>query len=431
MRTFLRRTRPTAVVLSAALVLAACATDDDAADDTPPAEAPAEGDETSDTDTDSDTDDGMDHSEDGEAAEGELTAERIRADLSHILAEHVVFAGLATSAAIGGDAEGFEQASTALTEGNSVRLADYVGSVYGDETRDVFLDLWNSHIGMFVDYTQGAASGDQAAADAAVDELVGYTETLAAAFEDVTGGALPADASQPGILEHVTTLQAAVDAQIDGDADAAFTNLREAAGHMDMLAVALAGAIAEQNDIPGDASSDLAAARSQLNTLLAEHVWLAGAATGNALAGDDAAFGAAATALTEGNSGDLAALVGRFYGEDTQAVFLDLWNSHIGMFVDYTTGVGADDQAAQDQAVAELTEYVTTLAAVFEDVTEGELPASASAPLIEEHVLTTKAVVDAQAAGDDWYAAALEAGQHMEMIADPLFEAIARQQGAA
>ncbi|WP_052664106.1 hypothetical protein [Nitriliruptor alkaliphilus] len=429
MRTFLRRTRPAAVVLSAALVLAACTTtDDDTADGTAPAEAPAEGDE--DTDTD-DGMDGMDHSEDGEAADGDLTAEQIRTDLSHILQEHVVFAALATDAAIAGNEEGFGQAATALTEGNSVRLADYVGSVYGDETRDVFLELWNSHIDMFVRYTQAAAGGDQAAADAAVEELVEYSETLAAVFDDVTDGALPAEGSQPGILEHVTSLKEAVDLQIAGDADAAFTQLREAAAHMDMLAVALAGAIAEQHGIAGDASSDLAAARSKLNSLLAEHVWLAGAATGNALAGNDAAFGAAAAALTEGNSADLAALVGQFYGEDTEAVFLDLWNSHIGMFVDYTTGVATGDQDAQVQAVAELTEYVATLASVFESVTEGELPASASAPLIEEHVLSTKAVVDAQAAGDDWYAAALEAGQHMEMIANPLFEAIARQQGAA
>jgi hypothetical protein len=41
---------------------------------------------------------------------------------------------------------------------------------------------------------------------------------------------------------------------------------------------------------------------------------------GNAIAGNDAAFGAAAGALTTGNSADLAALVGQFYGEDTEAV---------------------------------------------------------------------------------------------------------------
>ncbi len=425
MKIFLRRTRPAAVVLSAALVLAACGT----GDDTEPMDDTME--EPADDDLADDDMDDMDHDDD-QAAEGELTAEQIRADLSQILAEHVVFAALTVDAGLthGLDSEEFGQAATALTEGNSVELADYVGSVYGDETRDTFLDLWNSHIDMFVDYTEGAATGDDEQADAAVEELLGYTETLAAVFEDVTDGELPAEASQPGIEMHVTTLKDVVDARIDEDFDATFAGLREAAGHMDNLGEALAGAIATQNDIPGDASGDLAAAQAQLNVLLSEHVWLAGAATGNALAGNDAAFDAAATQLTEGNSADLAALVGTFYGEDTEAVFLDLWNSHITMFVDYTVGIAEDDEAAQETAVNELLGYVDTLAAVFEDVTEGELPADASTPLIEEHVLTTKDVVDTQAEGGDWYASALEAGQHMRMLANPLFEAIGRQQGA-
>lgn len=426
MKTFLRRTRPAAVVLSAALVLAACGDngDDGATDDTD-IEAPDDDVEADEADADADMDE-MDHGDD----DGELSAEQIRADLSQILAEHTVFAALAVDAGLthGLDSTEFGQAATALTEGNSVTLADYVGSVYGDEVRDTFLGLWNSHIDMFVDYTEGAATGNQEQADGAVDDLLGYTEDLAEVLEQVTG--LDASASQPGIEEHVLTLKDVVDARIEEDFDATFANLREAAGHMDMLGAALADAIATQNDIPGDANGDLASAQAQLNLLLSEHVWLAGAATGNALAGNDAAFGAAATQLTEGNSADLAELVGVFYGDDVEATFLDLWNSHIGMFVDYTTGVATDDEAAQEQAVNELTAYVATLAEVFDGVTEGELPADASAPLIEEHVLTTKDVVDAQAAGEDWYAAALEAGQHMRMIANPLFEAIGRQQGA-
>ena len=49
-----------------------------------------------------------------------------------------------------------------------------------------------------------------------------------------------------------------------------------------------------------------------------------------------------------------------------------------------------------------------------------------SADLTTDHVLTTKAIVDAQAAGD-WTAAATAdrtAGQHMVMIGDPLAKAI-------
>ncbi|MFP5309560.1 MAG: hypothetical protein ACLGIR_08280 [Actinomycetes bacterium] len=421
MKTFVRRTRPAAAVLAASLVLAACGgaedteptnteTSEPAAEETTPAEEP---------ETETET----------EAAEAGITAELLRTELNLLLQEHVIFAGAATGAAIAGDEDGFNQAAAALTEGNSVKLADLVGSVYGQEVRDTFLELWNSHIGMFVRYTQGAASGDQEAADAAVAELTEYVTTLASVFEQVTG--LPADASAPLIEEHVLSLKEAVDLQIAGDAPGAFASLREAASHMDMIAGPLAGAIASQQGLEGDASSDLAAARSALNATLAEHTWLAGLATGAAVKGDTATFEAAAGALTEGNSVALADLVGTFYGEETRDTFLELWNSHIGMFVAYTQGAAGGDQAAADAAVADLTEYVTTLASVFETVTEGNLPASASAPLIEEHVLTTKAVVDAWVAGGDGYAELLEAGAHMKMIANPLFDAIVAQQTGA
>ena len=55
-----------------------------------------------------------------------------------------------------------------------------------------------------------------------------------------------------------------------------------------------------------------------------------------------------------------------------------------------------------------------------------DLPKDALTALITDHVLTTKAIVDAQAT-EDWTAASaadLEAGDHMQMLADPLAKAI-------
>ena len=55
-----------------------------------------------------------------------------------------------------------------------------------------------------------------------------------------------------------------------------------------------------------------------------------------------------------------------------------------------------------------------------------DLPKDALASLTTEHVMTTKAVVDAQGAGDAAGAAKADrtAGMHMRMIADPLAAAI-------
>ena len=79
----------------------------------------------------------------------------------------------------------------------------------------------------------------------------------------------------------------------------------------------------------------------------------------------------------------------------------------------------------QDKAVQDLTTvYIPAFAKFLAGATD--LPEDALANLTKEHVLTTKAVVDAQAT-TDWTAAAAAdrtAGQHMAMIADPLAKAI-------
>jgi hypothetical protein len=425
-----RRARSLAAGLAAVMILAACADDadttaDDTADPEPAAEVEDDVDEPEEMEEDAD-DDMADHDmDDMDVAAVDISAEQLRATLNRLLQEHVYLAGFATGEALGGNEAGFEAAATQLTQNNTGDIADLVGAVYGDDVREQFFGFWNSHIDMFVDYTLATAEGDEAGQDDAVERLLGYAEELANTFETLTDGELPASAAQPGIEMHVTTLKDAVDAQAAGDADAAFTNLREAAHHMDNLAEALAGAIAAQNGLEGDASSDLAGVRSELNALLQEHVYLAGAFTGQALTEGDSVE-AAQNALLAGNTEDLADLVAAVYdGRIERDDFVQFWNSHILMFVAYTEGVAAGDQDAQDAAVADLQAYGADLAQAFDDLTLGNLPADASTPLIVEHVTTLLPAIDAQGEGDfaTAYERLREAAVHMEMIAFPLFDA--------
>ena len=57
------------------------------------------------------------------------------------------------------------------------------------------------------------------------------------------------------------------------------------------------------------------------------------------------------------------------------------------------------------------------------------LPKSAVADLVKSHILTLKDVIDAQAAGDQArsFTALRNAASHMQMIADPLADAIVKQ----
>jgi hypothetical protein len=99
MRAFLRRSRPAAAAIAAAVLLTACGMGDDP---TEPASAAQEGVDTgseADTDSDADTDGGAeaaagDHDmDDMEAAAVDLTAEELRATLNRLLQEHVYLAG--------------------------------------------------------------------------------------------------------------------------------------------------------------------------------------------------------------------------------------------------------------------------------------------------------------------------------------------------
>ena len=167
--------------------------------------------------------------------------------------------------------------------------------------------------------------------------------------------------------------------------------------------------------------------RSTLNTLFQEHIYLAAAATGAALGGREAEFKAAAAAL-DANSVSISKAIGSVYGQGAEDAFLPLWRKHIGMVVDYTVSVAANDKAKQDKAVADLIGYTQDFGAFLQSANPN-LPKSVVADLVKHHVVTLKEVIDAQASKDQakTYTAMRTAAGHMQMIADPLAEAIVKQ----
>lgn len=179
--------------------------------------------------------------------------------------------------------------------------------------------------------------------------------------------------------------------------------------------------------MPPTSNTSAAALRTTLNLLVAEHVWLAAAATNAALNGNQAEFKAAAAALDE-NSIALAAANGSVYGEEAAEAFLPLWRKHIGFFVEYTNAVAAKDTAKKEEAMNNLVGYSEDFGAFIHSASPS-LPADAVAGLVREHALTFKAVIDAQASGNDAeaYTNLRQAVAHMRNIADAHSEAIVLQ----
>ena len=361
------------------------------------------------------------------AAHGSKSASDLRAGWNALLAEHAYLAAAATNAALGGRQAEFEAAAAAL-DGNSKDIATSLGAVYGKPAEEAFLPLWRKHIGFVVDYTVGLATKDQAKQGKAVADLVAYTQDFGAFLASANPG-LPKDMVAELVKHHVLTLKAVIDPQAAGNQTQAFTALRAAAGHMQMIGDPLTAAMAKQfsDRYPGNPAASSAALRTALNLALREHVYLASAATGAALGGRKAEFEAAAGAL-DGNSIDVAKAIGSVYGPDAEKAFLPLWRKHIGFVVDYTLGAATKDQAKQDKAVADLVAYTQDFGAFLASANPG-LPKDVVADLVKHHVLTLKDVIDPQAAGDQAkaYTALRAAAGHMGKIADPLAAAISKQ----
>jgi len=208
-----------------------------------------------------------------------------------------------------------------------------------------------------------------------------------------------------------------------------FTTTVTAAAAAALLLTGCSGSMSGGHGMPSPSTSTTGAAtlRTGLNTIFAEHVVLASAATGAALDGRDAEFKAAAGAL-DANSVAIAKAIGSVYGKDAEAAFLPLWRRHIAMVVDYTVGVATDDKPKADKAVSDLLGYTQDFGAFLASANPN-LPKTAVADLVKHHVVTLKDVIDAQAAKDlpRAYTAMRTASGHMPMIADPLAEAIVKQ----
>ena len=178
-------------------------------------------------------------------------------------------------------------------------------------------------------------------------------------------------------------------------------------------------------------NSDGSALRAQLTALLADHVYLAAAAIDQALAdGGDltTADVQAAVAVLDENSVEVAALVGSAY-PDAEQPFLDSWRSHIPFFVNYTLGKATGDEAAAEQAVADLNGYAVSFGQLINSVVP-ELPAEAVQAELEMHAVSLLAAIDANLAGDPAYFSLLkEAAGHMPMTATALAGGIAANLG--
>lgn len=186
--------------------------------------------------------------DDGPKAKSSVSTATPAADLRAILTglqeEHVSLASAATRAGFDGSAT-FTAAATSL-DNNSRDLQKSVTSVYGEEAGKKFYDIWNSHIGFFVDYTLAAKAGDKPGMDKAVQNLNGYVDAISTFFSQANPN-LPKEAVAQLISEHVGLLKDTVDKYGAGDVAGSYAKQRETRAQIgDKVAATISGAIVKQ-----------------------------------------------------------------------------------------------------------------------------------------------------------------------------------------
>jgi hypothetical protein len=351
----------------------------------------------------------------------------LRAHLDSLLGEHALLSAKATDAAMAGRTDEYAAYAGLLTR-NGTDMGDLLGGALGADAQNRFDQLWAAHDTAVVQYTAGAAAQDRAAQDRAVQQLsTGFVPQFADLFSSVAG--LPRDSLTEIAKDHVQSIKQLVDDQGRKNWAAVYADTRYAYADMQEMGDTLGMAIARKqaSRLPGSASGKAVDLRVKLDQLLQEHLYLATSATDAAIAGRTDQFQAADKALND-NGADLGKALGAVSGPDAQSQFDRLWTAHDASFVDYTMAVARSDRASQDRAAADLNSvYVPQLAAFLAGATG--LSRDALTNLLEEHVATTKDVVDAQGAHDLGSAARKDrvAAQHMAMIGDPVAAAIVKK----
>lgn len=323
----------------------------------------------------------------------------LRANLTHLLTEHVYLAGIAVATAYhaGADSPEFKLAAATLDE-NSKAVSAVVGSVAPDEEKG-FLNAWRAHVGDFVTYAVGAKTGGKEGAKlkkTAVGNLTGYAKAQGKFFSKISGGELKASVIEKDLLGHITSLASAVDSFAAGKTDG-YAKLSKAAHHMSGSAAYLATGIDKAAKIKGDPNDAASGLRAELTRMFDDHVYRAGIAVFTAYTAegglDSKAFAAAAADL-DANSVELAKTVGSVAGKANQKIFLAQWRSHITDFVNYAKGKATGDTKLVDSSLENLDGYRAAAGAFFEKITGGALPADVVAKDLKGHIELLAGAID-------------------------------------
>ena len=179
----------------------------------------------------------------------ETPAADLRSGLTALLTQHVYSLAMAVDTALakGGNLQDpLVTGSLDALDGTTIALSKALGSAY-PAVQKPFAQSWRQHVGFVLDYALAKADGSLPRAAASRKDIDGYRADFGQLINSVVVD-LPASAVAAELTPFVTDLLVAIDADVEGRADAV-SKLRAAATRMPKTAGTLAGAIAEDKKL--------------------------------------------------------------------------------------------------------------------------------------------------------------------------------------
>lgn len=179
-----------------------------------------------------------------DAAPAEVPAPQLQAAMRDLWHGHIAHARDYAMAVHAGDDTAADAAADAVVE-NARQIADAVAGFYGDAGGDAMMSLLAGHWGAVKALTDAQEDGDEAAGTAAMDDLTANAGEIARFLAGANPN-LPEDAVRGMLLAHGAHHAQQIRQIVAGDTAGEAQSWAAMQSHMDMVADALAGAIAKQ-----------------------------------------------------------------------------------------------------------------------------------------------------------------------------------------
>lgn len=178
------------------------------------------------------------------APAAEVAAPQLQAAMRDLWHGHIVHARDYAMAVHAGDDAGADAAADAVVE-NAKQLADAVAGFYGDAGGEAMMTLLAGHWGAVKALTDAQDNNDEAAGTAAMNDLTANAGEIAKFLAGANPN-LPEDAVRGMMLAHGAHHAQQIRQIMAGDTAGEAQSWAAMQSHMDMIADALAGAIAKQ-----------------------------------------------------------------------------------------------------------------------------------------------------------------------------------------